>query len=538
MSAKELAFSIDARTRMMRGIDILADAVGVTMGPRGRTVVLERRFGAPRATKDGVTVANEIQLADPFENLGARLVREVAERTHREAGDGTTTAIMLARSLAREGCNAAALGLDPMQMRRHIDQAAALVLAQVRASARPVAGHAERIAIALVASNGDAEVAGMLAEAFAKAGTDGAIGIEESQGLASEIELVDGMRIDQGLLSMHFATDPERVRCELVRPRVLLCDRKLSNIQDLLPLLEAVAKADDSLLIVAEDLGADVLSVLTTNSLRGKLKVAAIKAPAFGEQRAALMDDLGALLGTSVIRDELGVSLEHLTLDQLGRARHARMSKTESVLIGEANAASSISERTAWLRLEIAAASSEAEKEKLVSRLAALSGASAIIRIGGASESEIKERKDRADDALHAMRGALADGVVPGGGVALLRAGTTLEGYDASTPEARAAVRAVRTALAAPVRQLAENGGYAGSFVQWKIGNLDPSVGFDVVTGECRDMLAAGIIDPVRSVCAALSSAASISSLLMTTEAAITHLVDAENAHEPLPTAA
>jgi chaperonin GroEL len=536
MSATELAFSIDARTRMMRGIDILADAVGVTMGPRGRTVVLERRFGAPRATKDGVTVANEIQLADPFENLGARLVREVAERTHREAGDGTTTAIMLARSLAREGCNAAALGLDPMQMRRHVDQAVVLVLAQVRASARPVTGYAERIAIALVASNGDAEVAGMLAEAFAKAGTDAAIGIEESQGLASEIELVDGMRIDQGLLSMHFATDPERMRCELVRPRVLLCGRKLSNIQELLPLLEAVAKVGDSLLIVAEDLGADVLSVLTTNSLHGKLKVAAIKAPAFGEQRAALLDDLGALLGTSVIRDELGVSLEHLTLDQLGRARHARMSKTESVLIGEANAASSISERTGWLRLEIASASSEAEKEKLVSRLAALSGASAIIRIGGATESEIKERKDRADDALHAMRGALADGVVPGGGVALLRAGTVLEGYDAATPEARAAVRAVRTALAAPIRQLAENGGYAGSFVEWKIGNLDPSVGFDVVTGECRDMLAAGIIDPVRSVCAALSSAASISSLLMTTEAAITHLVDAENAHEPLPT--
>jgi chaperonin GroEL len=526
MSAKEFVFSIEAREQMMHGIDTLADAVGVTLGPRGRNVVLESPSGPPHSTKDGVTVANAIELAEPFENVGARLVREIAQRVHDEAGDGTTSAIVIAQALAREACNAVAVGIDPMQLRRHIEAAVRQVLDRIDQAARPVVNHADRRAIALVASNSDREVADMLAEAFAKVGTDGAIGIEAGQSADSTIEFVNGMRLDQGLLSPSFATDAEGSRCELDRPYVLLCGKALSSLPELLPILEAVAQSEVPLLIVADDIGGDVLATLIANRTRGRLKVAAIKAPAFGDQRAALMDDLAALCDTQVVRDELGLSLDKLRLDFLGRARQVRIGRSETTVIGEPANAEGVAKRGASIRQQIADAATEDAAARLRARLAGLIGSAAIIRIGGGSEGEIRERQERADDALNAMRGAVADGVVPGGGVALLQGAGALAEYDISGLEARAAVRAVRAGLAAPLRRLADNGGYSSAYVLWKVQTAGGNVGFDVNSGNYVDMMQAGIIDPTRSVHVALRSAASIASLLITTEAIVAEAVE------------
>ena len=526
MSAKEFVFSIEAREQMMHGIDTLADAVGVTLGPRGRNVVLESPSGPPHSTKDGVTVVNAIELAEPFENVGARLVREIAQRVHDEAGDGTTSAIVIAQALAREACNAVAVGIDPMQLRRHIEAAVRQVLDRIDQAARPVVNHADRRAIALVASNGDREVADMLAEAFAKVGTDGAIGIEAGQSAETAIEFVNGMRLDQGLLSPYFATDAEGTRCELDRSYVLLCGKTLSSLPELLPILEAVAQSEAPLLIVADDLGGDVLATLIANRTRGRLKVAAIKAPAFGDQRAALMDDLAALCGTQVVRDELGLSLDKLRLDFLGRARQVRIGRSETTVIGDPANTEGVAGRDALIRQQIADAATVDGATRLRARLAGLVGSAAVIRIGGGSEGEIRERQERADDALNAMRGAVADGVVPGGGVALLQGAGALAEYDISGLEARAAVRAVRAGLAAPLRRLADNGGYSSVYVLWKVQTAGGDVGFDVNTGNYVDMMQAGIIDPVRSVHVALRSAASIASLLITAEAIVAEAVE------------
>ncbi|MFN4282380.1 MAG: chaperonin GroEL [Alphaproteobacteria bacterium] len=531
MTAKDIRFDDDARSRLMRGVEILADAVKVTIGPRGRNVVLEKGFGAPRSTKDGVTVAKEIELEDRFENIGAQMLRVVAGKANDEVGDGTTTAIVLAQAIAREGIKAVTVGLDPMEVKRGIDVAVAAADAHIGELCRPVDSHDAIQQVGLVASNGDEEIAGMLADAFDRVGRDGVITAEEAQSLETKLDVVEGMKFDRGYISPHFVTDAEKMICVLDQPRILLHEGKIGSLQPLLPILEAVARDGASLLIVAEDVEGEALATLIVNKLRGGLKIAAAKAPGFGDRRNALMDDIAALTGTVVVRDELGIKLDSLALDQLGRAARANVTKDDTILVGAKGHEDAISARVAQIRAELENATSDYDREKLEERLAALSGGVAVIRVGGTSESQVKERKDRVDDAVNAVRAAIAEGVVPGGGVALLDAVKALERLKPASREQRVGIAAVKRALEAPLRQIAENAGLPGSWIVAQLREReDPNIGLDARTGELVDMYEAGIIDPARVVRAALRCGSSVASLLVTTEALVAEHVEQEDA--------
>jgi chaperonin GroEL len=528
MSAKDIRFSGDARDRLLHGIEVLADAARVTMGPRGRTVVIEKGFGAPRSTKDGDTVAKEIELEDRFENIGARMLREVAGKANDEAGDGTTTAILLGQAIAREGIKAITVGLDPVEVKRGIDMAVAAADAHVAALSRPADTPKAIVQVGLVASNGDREIADILAEAVKRVGRDGAITVEEAQSLETELDVVEGMQFDRGFISPHFVTNVDKMVCELERPRVLLHQGKIASVQPLLPVLEAVAQAGEPLLIVAEEVEGEALATLVVNKLRGGLKLAAVKAPGFGDSGKALLDDIAALAGTTVVRDELGMKLEHLSAEQLGSARRVTITKDKTVFVGAGGQRQTVTLRVAQIRAELEKAVSDFDRKKLEERLAALSGGVALIRVGGTSEAEVKERKDRVDDAVNAVQAAVADGIVPGGGVALLGAVRALKRLKPRNHEQKAGVDAVRRALQAPLRQIADNAGIASSFIADKLlEGDDPNLGLDVTTGKITDMVKAGIIDPARVVRTALQCGSSVAGLLVMTEAIVAEHVEA-----------
>jgi chaperonin GroEL len=523
MAAKDIRLSSDARERMLRGIDILADAVRVTLGPKGRNVVLDKSFGAPRITKDGVTVAKEIELSDKFENMGAQMVKEVASKTSTIAGDGTTTATVLAHAIVREGVKAVAAGMNPMDLKRGIDLAVEAVVADVQKRSKKVASNAEIAQVGTISANGDAEIGRMLAEAMKKVGNEGVITVEEAKSLDTELDVVEGMQFDRGYLSPYFVTNAEKMVAELDDPYILLHEKKLSSLQPLLPVLEAVVQSGRPLLIVAEDIEGEALATLVVNKLRGGLKVAAVKAPGFGDRRKAMLEDIAALTGGEVISEELGIKLENVTLEMLGRAKKVRIEKENTTIIDGAGKKDEIAARVAQIRAQIEETTSDYDKEKLQERLAKLAGGVAVIRVGGGSEVEVKERKDRVDDAMHATKAAVEEGVVAGGGVALLFAIRSLDGLTPANNDQKVGIDIVRKALRAPVRQIAENAGTEGSIVVGKLSDQNnPNYGFDAQAGEYKDMVAAGIIDPAKVVRVALQDAASVAGLLITTEAMVT----------------
>jgi len=523
MAAKDIRLSSDARERMLRGIDILTDAVRVTLGPKGRNVVLDKSFGAPRVTKDGVTVAKEIELSDKFENMGAQMVKEVASKTSTIAGDGTTTATVLAHAIVREGVKAVAAGMNPMDLKRGIDLAVEAVVADVKKRSKKVASNAEIAQVGTISANGDAEIGRMLAEAMKKVGNEGVITVEEAKSLDTELDVVEGMQFDRGYLSPYFVTNAEKMVAELDDPYILLHEKKLSSLQPLLPVLEAVVQSGRPLLIVAEDIEGEALATLVVNKLRGGLKVAAVKAPGFGDRRKAMLEDIAALTGGEVISEELGIKLENVTLEMLGRAKKVRIEKENTTIIDGAGKKDEIAARVAQIRAQIEETTSDYDKEKLQERLAKLAGGVAVIRVGGSSEVEVKERKDRVDDAMHATKAAVEEGVVAGGGVALLFAIRALDGLTPANNDQKVGIEIVRKALRAPVRQIAENAGAEGSIVVGKLSDQkNPNYGFDAQAGEYKDMVAAGIIDPAKVVRVALQDAASVAGLLITTEAMVT----------------
>jgi chaperonin GroEL len=523
MAAKDIRLSSDARERMLRGIDILTDAVRVTLGPKGRNVVLDKSFGAPRVTKDGVTVAKEIELSDKFENMGAQMVKEVASKTSTIAGDGTTTATVLAHAIVREGVKAVAAGMNPMDLKRGIDLAVEAVVADVQKRSKKVASNAEIAQVGTISANGDAEIGRMLAEAMKKVGNEGVITVEEAKSLDTELDVVEGMQFDRGYLSPYFVTNAEKMVAELDDPYILLHEKKLSSLQPLLPVLEAVVQSGRPLLIVAEDIEGEALATLVVNKLRGGLKVAAVKAPGFGDRRKAMLEDIAALTGGEVISEELGIKLENVTLEMLGRAKKVRIEKENTTIIDGAGKKDEIAARVAQIRAQIEETTSDYDKEKLQERLAKLAGGVAVIRVGGSSEVEVKERKDRVDDAMHATKAAVEEGVVAGGGVALLFAIRALDGLTPANNDQKVGIEIVRKALRAPVRQIAENAGAEGSIVVGKLSDQkNPNYGFDAQAGEYKDMVAAGIIDPAKVVRVALQDAASVAGLLITTEAMVT----------------
>jgi chaperonin GroEL len=523
MAAKEIRLSSDARERMLRGVDILAEAVRVTLGPKGRNVVLDKSYGAPRITKDGVTVAKEIELSDKFENMGAQMVREVASKTSTVAGDGTTTATVLAHAIVREGVKAVAAGLNPMDLRRGIDLAVEAVVADVKKRAKKVASNDEIAQVGTISANGDAEIGRMLAEAMKKVGNEGVITIEEAKSLDTELDVVEGMQFDRGYLSPYFVTNAEKMLVELEDPYILLHEKKLSGLQPLLPVLEAVVQSGRPLLIVAEDIEGEALATLVVNKLRGGLKVAAVKAPGFGDRRKAMLEDLAALSAGEVISEDLGIKLENVTLEMLGRAKRVRIDKENTTIIDGAGKKADIVARTNQIRAQIEETTSDYDKEKLQERLAKLAGGVAVIRVGGNSEVEVKERKDRVDDAMHATKAAVEEGVVAGGGVALLYSIRALDGLTPANGDQKVGIDIVRKALQAPARQIAENAGSEGSVVVGRLlDKKDANYGFDAQTGEYKDMVAAGIIDPAKVVRVALQDAASVAGLLITTEAMVT----------------
>jgi chaperonin GroEL len=523
MAAKDIRLSSDARERMLRGIDILADAVRVTLGPKGRNVVLDKSFGAPRITKDGVTVAKEIELSDKFENMGAQMVKEVASKTSTIAGDGTTTATVLAHAIVREGVKAVAAGMNPMDLKRGIDLAVEAVVADVQKRSKKVASNAEIAQVGTISANGDAEIGRMLAEAMKKVGNEGVITVEEAKSLDTELDVVEGMQFDRGYLSPYFVTNAEKMVAELDDPYILLHEKKLSSLQPLLPVLEAVVQSGRPLLIVAEDIEGEALATLVVNKLRGGLKVAAVKAPGFGDRRKAMLEDIAALSGGEVISEELGIKLENVTLEMLGRAKKVRIEKENTTIIDGAGKKDDIAARVNQIRAQIEETTSDYDKEKLQERLAKLAGGVAVIRVGGGSEVEVKERKDRVDDAMHATKAAVEEGVVAGGGVALLFAIRALDGLTPANNDQKVGIEIVRKALRAPARQIAENAGTEGSIVVGKLADQnDPNYGFDAQAGEYKDMVAAGIIDPTKVVRVALQDAASVAGLLITTEAMVT----------------
>jgi chaperonin GroEL len=522
MAAKDIRLSSDARERMLRGIDILADAVRVTLGPKGRNVVLDKSFGAPRITKDGVTVAKEIELSDKFENMGAQMVKEVASKTSTIAGDGTTTATVLAHAIVREGVKAVAAGMNPMDLKRGIDLAVEAVIADVQKRSKKVASNDEIAQVGTISANGDAEIGRMLAEAMKKVGNEGVITVEEAKSLDTELDVVEGMQFDRGYLSPYFVTNAEKMVAELDDPYILLHEKKLSSLQSLLPVLEAVVQSGRPLLIVAEDIEGEALATLVVNKLRGGLKVAAVKAPGFGDRRKAMLEDIAALTGGEVISEELGIKLENVTLEMLGRSKKVRIEKENTTIIDGAGKKKDIAARVAQIRAQIEETTSDYDKEKLQERLAKLAGGVAVIRVGGGSEVEVKERKDRVDDAMHATKAAVEEGIVAGGGVALLFATKALDKLTPANNDQKVGIDIVRKALRSPVRQIAENAGTDGSIVVGRLTDKnDPNYGYDAQAGEYKDMVAAGIIDPTKVVRVALQDAASVAGLLITTEAMV-----------------
>jgi len=522
MAAKDIRVGTDARERMLHGIEVLAHAIRVTLGPKGRNVVLDKSYGAPRITKDGVTVAKEIELSDKFENMGAQMVKEVANRTSTEAGDGTTTATVLAHAIVREGIRAVAAGMNPMDLKRGIDLAVEAVVADIKKRSKKVSTNDEIAQVGTISANGDTEIGRMLAEAMKKVGNEGVITVEEAKSLDTELDVVEGMQFDRGYLSPYFVTNAEKMFAELDDPYILLHEKKLSSLQTLLPVLEAVVKSARPLLIVAEDIEGEALATLVVNKLRGGLKVAAVKAPGFGDRRKAMLEDIAALTGGEVISEELGIKLENVTLEMLGRAKRVRIDKENTTIIDGAGKKKDIVARTNQIRAQIEETTSDYDREKLQERLAKLAGGVAVIRVGGASEVEVKERKDRVDDAMNATKAAVEEGIVAGGGVALLFASKILAGLNPANNDQKVGIDIVRKAIQSPVRQIAENAGVDGSIVIGKLTDKnDANYGYDAQAGEYKDMVRAGIIDPTKVVRVALQDAASIAGLLITTEAMV-----------------
>ncbi|ESY71928.1 chaperonin GroEL [Mesorhizobium sp. M0051] len=525
MSAKEIKFSTDARDRMLRGVEILNNAVKVTLGPKGRNVILDKAYGAPRITKDGVTVAKEIELADKFENMGAQMVREVASKTNDLAGDGTTTATVLAASILREGAKLVAAGMNPMDLKRGIDQAVSAVVKEIQARAKKVKSSAEIAQVGTIAANGDASVGEMIAKAMDKVGNDGVITVEEAKTADTELDVVEGMQFDRGYLSPYFVTNADKMRAELEDPYILIHEKKLGNLQAMLPILEAVVQSGKPLLIISEDVEGEALATLVVNKLRGGLKVAAVKAPGFGDRRKAMLEDIAVLTSGQMISEDLGIKLENVTVEMLGRAKRVLIEKDTTTIIDGAGTKATIQARVAQIKGQIEETTSDYDKEKLQERLAKLSGGVAVIRVGGATESEVKEKKDRIDDALNATRAAVEEGIVPGGGVALLRARSALAGLNGANADVTAGISIVLRALEAPIRQIAENSGVEGSIVVGKlIDSKDHNQGFDAQNEVYVDMIKAGIVDPAKVVRTALQDAGSIAALLITAEAMITDI--------------
>src|SRR5579875_3051891 len=518
MAAKEVRFSADARARLLRGVDVLANAVKVTLGPKGRNVVLDKSFGAPRISKDGVTVAKEIELPDKFENMGAQMLREVASKTSDTAGDGTTTATVLAQAIVREGAKVAA-GMNPMDLRRGIDLAVEKVVEELKKRSKKVSTNEEIAQVGTISANGEREIGDMIAEAMKKVGNEGVITVEEAKSLSTELEVVEGMQFDRGYVSPYFVTDVDKMRTELEDPYILIHEKKLSGLQPLLPLLETVVRTGKPLLIVAEDIEGEALATLVVNKLRGGLKVAAVKAPGFGDRRKAMLEDIAILTNGQVISEDLGIKLENVKIDMLGRAKRVVITKEETTIVDGAGKKKEIEGRCNQIRTQIEETTSDYDREKLQERLAKLAGGVAVIRVGGATEVEVKERKDRVDDAMHATRAAVEEGILPGGGVALLYAAKTLDGLKAENEDQRHGIEIVRKALQAPVRQIAENAGVDGSVVVGKLlESKTAGWGYDAQTLEYVDMFKAGIIDPTKVVRSALQGAASVAGLLIATE--------------------
>jgi len=527
MAAKDVKFSRDARERIMRGVDILADAVKVTLGPKGRNVVIDKSFGAPRITKDGVTVAKEIELKDKFENMGAQMVREVASKTNDLAGDGTTTATVLAQAIVREGMKSVAAGMNPMDLKRGIDLAVTKVVETIKAQSKPVSGTAEIAQVGIISANGDTEVGEKIAQAMDKVGKEGVITVEEAKGLDFELDVVEGMQFDRGYLSPYFITNPEKMLVELADPYILIFEKKLSNLQSMLPILEAVVQSGRPLLIIAEDIEGEALATLVVNRLRGGLKVAAVKAPGFGDRRKAMLQDIAILTNGEMISEDLGIKLETVTLNMLGQAKRVTIDKDNTTIVDGAGDADTIKGRVEQIRAQIETTTSDYDKEKLQERLAKLAGGVAVIKVGGASEVEVKERKDRVDDALHATRAAVEEGIVPGGGTALLYATKALEGLTGINEDQTRGIDIIRRALQAPVRQIAENAGFDGGVVAGKLfDQKDSNFGFNASTDVYEDLVKAGVIDPTKVVRIALQDAASVAGLLITTEAGIAESPD------------
>lgn len=522
MAAKDVYFSSDARDRMLRGVNTLANAVKVTLGPKGRNVVIEKSFGAPRSTKDGVSVAKEIELADRFENLGAQLIREVASKTNDKAGDGTTTATVLAQAIVVEGLKSVAAGMNPMDLKRGVDKAVLKVVEEIKSTAKKVTTNSEIAQVGTISANGDTEVGEMIAKAMAKVGNEGVITVEEAKSLETELDVVEGMQFDRGYLSPYFITNADKMEVELEEPLILLFEKKVSSLQPLLPVLEAVVQSGRPLLIIAEDVEGEALATLVVNKLRGGLKVAAVKAPGFGDRRKAMLEDIAILTGGELISEDLGIKLENVTLDMLGRAKKVSITKDDTTIVDGVGAKDAIEGRISQIKRQIEETTSDYDKEKLQERLAKLAGGVAVIRVGGATEVEVKEKKDRVDDALNATRAAVEEGIVPGGGVALLKASKVLDGFKGDNADQEAGVAIVRRALQAPIRQIAENAGVEGSIVVGKIlESTSPTFGFNAQTEQYVDLVQDGVIDPAKVVRTALQDAASVSGLLITTEAAI-----------------
>ena len=522
MAAKEVKFGQDARERMLHGIDILASAVKVTLGPKGRNVVLEKSFGTPRITKDGVTVAKEIELEDRFENMGAQMVREVASKTSDTAGDGTTTATLLAHAIVREGAKSVAAGSNPMDLKRGVELAVNAIVSELKSKAKKITSSEEIAQVGAISANGDREIGEMIAKAMQKVGNEGVITVEEAKALETELEVVEGMQFDRGYISPYFITDADKMRVELESPYILIYEKKLSNLQSILPLLEAVVQSGKPLLVIAEDVEGEALATLVVNKLRGGLKVAAVKAPGFGDRRKAMLQDIAVLTGGQVISEDLGIKLENVTLDMLGHAKKVVITKDDTTIVDGAGKKSDIEARVAQIKQQIEDTTSDYDREKLQERQAKLAGGVAVIKVGGASEMEVKERKDRVDDALNATRAAVEEGILPGGGVALIRAQKVLDGLNAANEDQKVGINIVRRAIQAPARQIAENAGEDGAVIVGKILDKDDyAFGYNAASGEYGNLVKQGVIDPAKVVRTALQDAASVAGLLITTEAMV-----------------
>jgi chaperonin GroEL len=536
MAAKDVYFSSDARDRMLRGVNTLANAVKVTLGPKGRNVVIEKSFGAPRSTKDGVTVAKEIELTDRFENLGAQLIREVASKTNDKAGDGTTTATVLAQAIVVEGLKSVAAGMNPMDLKRGVDKAVTKIVAEIKATSKKVTTNQEIAQVGSISANGDTEIGDMIAKAMDKVGNEGVITVEEAKSLETELDVVEGMQFDRGYLSPYFITNADKMEAILEEPLILLFEKKLSSLQPLLPVLEAVVQSGRPLLIIAEDVEGEALATLVVNKLRGGLRVAAVKAPGFGDRRKAMLEDIATLTGGQLISEDLGIKLENVAIEMLGKAKKVSITKDDTTIVDGSGDKADIEARIGQIKRQIEDTTSDYDKEKLQERLAKLAGGVAVIRVGGSTEVEVKEKKDRVDDALNATRAAVEEGIVAGGGVALLKASKTLEGLKGDNDDQDAGIAIVRRALQSPIRQIAENAGVEGSIVVGKVlENASATFGFNAQTEEYGDLVAAGVIDPAKVVRTALQDAASVAGLLITTEAAVVEAPKKNNAAPAMP---